>query len=141
MQAFLAAIKPGEGTAGPMGYNTLFGGGLFYSFADHPRQKITRNGLTSTAAGAYQILAGTWDDFCRAMGGAMPFTPENQDACAVWLIRRRGALEDVRNGNFAPAVRKCAKEWASLPGSPYGQPMVSMDQVQAAYEAAGGEVA
>lgn len=142
--AFLAMIRSAEGTAGPAGYQTMFGGALFSSFADHPRIKQTAtfsNGktVTSTAAGAYQFLSTTWDDARNALG-LLDFSPAAQDAGAVWLIRRRGALEDVRAGNFAAAVAKCAKEWASLPGSPYGQPGRTMAQVQAVYQSAGGVV-
>ncbi len=142
--AFLRMIRYAEGTAGPDGYRTMFGGELFDTFADHPRRAITRllgrQTITSTAAGAYQFLSTTWDDARRALG--LPdFSPESQDAAAVWLIRRRGALADVRAGRFDAAVAKCAREWASLPGSPYGQPVKSLDQVRAAYENAGGAFA
>lgn len=32
-----------------------------------------------------------------------------------------------------PLVEKCNKEWASLPGSPYGQPTVKLEDVVAEY--------
>lgn len=134
--AFLAMISYSEGAD----YNTLYGGGTFASYADHPRVAVTAGGRTSTAAGRYQILARTWDDFVASQG-PHDFSPASQDACAVWLIRRRGALADVRAGRFAAAVAKCAEEWASLPGSPYGQPTHELAQVQAVYENAGGLVA
>lgn len=142
--AFLRMIYAAEGTAGPNGYRTLFGGGLFDNFADHPRIKVTRplggRLITSTAAGAPQILERTWDDVQRVL--RLPdFSPASQDAAAVYLIRRRGALADVRAGRFDQAVAKCAKEWASLPGSPYGQPVKTLNQVRAAYAAAGGQFA
>jgi muramidase (phage lysozyme) len=77
--------------------------------------------ITSTAAGAYQFLARTWDEVAAAL--ELPdFSPQSQDVAALWLIRRRGALADLREGRFDDFVAKCAKEWASLPGSPYGQP-------------------
>jgi muramidase (phage lysozyme) len=144
VQAFLSMIRYSEGTASEAGYMTLVGGDLFYDFTDHPRQAITiqtsKGPITSTAAGAYQFLSRTWDD-ARAALELEDFSPENQDAAAVWLIRRRGALADVRGGNFDAAVRKCAKEWASLPGSPYGQPVRTLAQVQAVYQNAGGVIA
>jgi len=37
----------------------------------------------------------------------------------------------VKAGRFDAAVAKCAKEWASLPGSPYGQPVKTLDQARA----------
>ena len=124
-RAFLSLIRRCEGA----NYNTLFGGGAFSGWADHPRQRVTRQSggrpLTSTAAGAYQFLARTWDD-CRAATGLPDFSPASQDIAALWLIDRREALADVIAGDWLAAIGKCNKEWASLPGSPYGQPTRSM---------------
>lgn len=144
LQAFLRMIRYAEGTASANGYRTLFGGGLFEGYDDHPRMPVTaRLGgkrITSTAAGAYQFLARTWDEIKRA-AGVSDFSPASQDRAAAALIRRRGALADVYAGRFSEAVRKCAREWASLPGSPYGQPVKTMAQVTAAYQGAGGWIA
>lgn len=143
LAAFLELIKWAEGTDAPGGERALFSwhavrnpGMVFDSFADHPRRAITANGYTSTAAGWFQILAGTWDDYCKAKGGPRPFTPENQVDCAIWLIQRRGALEDVEAGRIGDAIAKCAKEWASLPGSPYGQPMRTLGECLSKFDAA-----
>lgn len=144
LQAFLRMIRYAEGTASPNGYRTLFGGRLFDGYADHPRIAVTATvggaSITSTAAGAYQILARTWDGIKRA-AGVSDFSPASQDRAAAALIRRRGALNDVLGGRFEAAVAKCAEEWASLPGSPYGQPRKTMQQVTAAYTGAGGWIA
>lgn len=142
VQAFLRVLRRGEGTSGPNGYRTLFGGGLFESYAQHPNQKITRtfkNGLTvtSTAAGAYQFLKSTWDETARIMGLA-DFTPANQDRGAVGRIAARGALADVKAGRFDVAIQKVAREWASMPGSPYGQPVISLTTARAVYAESGG---
>lgn len=144
LRAFLGMIRTAEGTAGPNGYRTLFGGTLFSSFADHPRIKITaRSGgspITSSAAGAYQIIERTWNEVAAKLG--LPdFSPASQDRAAVELIRRRGALRDVYAGRLDAAIVKCNREWASLPGSPYGQPTISADRAYQLYAAAGGEVA
>ncbi|WP_423197143.1 Lysozyme [Cupriavidus sp. H19C3] len=141
--AFLLTIRTAEGTAGRDGYRTLFGGGLFDSLADHPRQYITRksNGkpITSSAAGAYQFLIRTWDTLAARLG--LPdFSPQSQDAAAIELIREAGALGDVDAGRFAQAVRKVRKIWASMPGAGYGQPERALADLQAAFEAAGGVV-
>jgi len=141
VQAFLAMIRAGEGTADPDGYRRLFGGELISTYADHPRKPVTRISgdslISSSAAGAYQILERTWDDV--APGLALPdFSPQSQDIAAVALIRRRGALADVRAGRFEDAVAKCAKEWASLPGSPYGQPTLTLARARDVYSGAGG---
>lgn len=138
VRAILDMIGSFEG--GPQGYNALFGGGRFESFADHPRTIIAAGGYSSSAAGRYQILEGTWNDV-RGTIGATDFSPYWQDVAAVYLIRRRGALQDVIDGNFDAAIGKLGKEWASLPGSPYGQPMRSLADARASYADAGGSFA
>lgn len=142
-QAFLSMIRAAEGTSGADGYRTLFGGRLFDGYADHPRIKVTaRSGsgtITSTAAGAYQILAGTWDGV-KARLNLPDFSPASQDMAAVELVRRRGALGDVVAGRFGAAVKKCAAEWASLPGSPYGQPTISWNSAAALFASNGGTI-
>lgn len=125
VQAFLRLIRTGEGTADAAGYSRIFGGAQFYSFADHPRVRVPFGNTYSTAAGAYQFLSRTWDEM-RDQYGLPDFSPASQDLAAVGLIKRRGALGDVLAGRFATAIRKCNREWASLPGSPYGQPTLTM---------------
>lgn len=137
VQAILRVIRTGEGTADSGGYSRLFGGGTFSSFADHPRQKVTRWGLTSTAAGAYQFLASSWDETKRTMG-LKDFSPASQDLAAVGRLAARGALNDVLEGRFTTAIRKINKEWASLPGSPYGQRTMQFSAALAIYEGTGG---
>jgi lysozyme len=151
--AGLAAVRYGEGTADPEGYYRLFGGDLVAHLADHPRRYVTRvvnirddqgnvtpTPITSSAAGAYQILERTWNDVQRAL--ELPdFSTTSQDIAAVYLIRRRGALELLRAGRLEAALAKMAREWASLPGSPYGQPRKSLQQIARVYTSAGGTLA
>lgn len=137
VQALLRVIRTGEGTTGENGYRTLFGGGLFNGFADHPRITVKSSGYTSTAAGAYQFITSSWDETKRVMG--LPdFSPRSQDLAALGRIAARGALEDAKAGNFEAAIKKIAREWASLPGSPYGQPVISWERARAIYASAGG---
>lgn len=143
VRAFLTMLRLGEGTTDEAGYRRMFGGQLFDSFADHPRVAQTHRfgagkTITSTAAGAYQFLSKTWDGLVRQYGFT-DFSPASQDAAAVALIAGRKALDDVIAGRFDTAVAKCAREWASLPGSPYGQPTVSIDKARAVYLVAGGQ--
>lgn len=141
MAAFLAMIRAGEGTSDPDGYRRHFGGKLFDGWQDHPRVAITaglgKNQYTSTAAGAYQFLSRTWDE-CAAAMGLPDFSPASQDKAAVFLIDRRRALDDVLAGRVEQAIAKCAREWASLPGSPYGQPTRSLDEALRTYADSGG---
>ncbi|GGI16889.1 glycoside hydrolase family 24 protein [Oxalicibacterium faecigallinarum] len=137
VQAFLRVIRRGEGTSSENGYRMHFGGSLFSSFADHPRKVIKKSGYSSSAAGAYQFLTGTWDETARIM--RLPdFSPASQDIGAVGRIAARGALDDVKAGRFTVALSKVAREWASMPGSPYGQPVITMATAAYVYAQAGG---
>lgn len=140
VQAFLQMLRYGEGTTGDKGYTTNFGGSQFASFADHPRKVITSGRYTSSAAGAYQFLERTWTALVKQYG-FQDFSPASQDLGAIALIAGRKALDDVLAGRFDVAVAKTNKEWASLPGSPYGQPTVTLEKARALYEKAGGKFA
>jgi muramidase (phage lysozyme) len=137
VRAMLRVIRTGEGTADAGGYNRLFGGGTFDGYADHPRVLVKKGGYSSTAAGAYQFLSSTWDE-TRQMMSLPDFSPYSQDLGAVGRIAARGALDDVLAGRFDIAIGKLGKEWASLPGSPYGQPTISLARARSIYAAAGG---
>lgn len=143
VRAFLDTIAACEGTASEQGYRTLFGGETFDGFADHPRRLVTRtsNGkpISSTAAGRYQFLAGTWSALARRYG--LPsFEPQWQDAGAAALIVEKGAIDDLRAGRLEAATAKCAPTWASLPGAPYGQPTRHPAFVRDVYLRAGGRL-
>lgn len=119
---FLALIRFTEGTDRyPDPYRVLFGGGTFTDMGRHPNIVVTKSGYSSTAAGAYQFLKKTYDSL-----GMKNMSPAEQDRGAVELIKRRGAYADVLAGRWEAAIQKCNKEWASFPGSPYGQPTKSM---------------
>lgn len=102
-------------------YNELFGFTNFEGFDKHPGILIKTPNYRSTAAGRYQILKGT-----AKMLKMKDFTPESQDLAAIQLIKNAKAYNDVVAGNFEAAILKCNKVWASLPGSPYGQPTHKM---------------
>lgn len=141
--AMLSVIRAGESSQEDSAYSLMFGGDHFESIEDHPRIKNTAKlggkPITSTAAGAYQFLASTWDEVAKRYG-LNDFGPTNQDIGAVALMVRRNALEDVIAGRFDAALSKLGKEWASIPGSPYGQPTRTKAQALAVYEAHGGRV-
>lgn len=139
VRAFLRVIRTGEGTADADGYRRIFGGQLFESFTDHPRIVVHKNGYSSSAAGAYQAIRTTWDETKRIM--RLPdFSPTSQDLFALGRLAARGALADVVAGRFDQAIAKTAREWASLPGSPYGQPTISIARARTVYAGAGGTV-
>lgn len=154
VQAFARVVRYCEGTAGEDGYRVMFGGGRLTGldgvpgtlddFADHPRTKVTRSmkgkTYTSQAAGAYQYMPPTWDEVA-GWYGLTDFSPKNQDIGFVGLLIKRKALQDVIAGRFDKAVEKCNREWASLPGSPYGQPIKTIEDCRAQYEKWGGSYA
>lgn len=108
VEAFMAVIRAGE--SGDV-YNRLLGGGMFFSYTDHPAVNQGFAGVgNSHAAGAYQFQPGTWKEAQSALGLA-DFSPENQDAAAVYLVQRRGAYDDVRAGRIAAAVERLKPEW------------------------------
>jgi len=118
VRAFLMLIRYGESSLSQSAYTTLYGGGQFADLSDHPRQYFTvADGRRTSAAGAYQIVASTWDDLQRSGANLIDFSPPEQDRAAVMLIKRRGALSDVTAGRFDAAIRKCRNEWTSLPGA------------------------
>lgn len=153
--AFLAMIRSAEGTdRGGDPYRVCYGyRHTIRSLAEHPavsgewggevlpdsycRGAGFGPGCKSTAAGAYQLIRPTWLELKRAL--ALPdFGPASQDRAAIELIRRRGALNDVRAGRVAEAISKVAPTWASLPGAGYNQPERKLASLVSAYQAAGG---
>jgi muramidase (phage lysozyme) len=139
LKAFLFMLQYSEGTYGSNAYRTLFGGELFDNYSGHPRIAVTKGNLTSTAAGAYQILYRTWVSIQSTM--SLPdFSPQSQDRGAIELIRRRGALDDVMSGRLSLAINKCRKEWASLPNAGYGQREQSLQTLTRIYQQSGGGI-
>lgn len=142
VRAFLDMIAYAEGTSGPDGYRTMFGGSLMDGYADHPRKVFSFTNsrgekLRTSAAGRYQFLQGTWDELKRKLG-LQDFSPASQDAGAIELIRQRGALNDVKAGRIVDAISKVRSIWASLPGAGYAQPERSITNLLTAYSNAGG---
>lgn len=144
--AFLAMLAWSEGTTrvagSDNGYNVLVGGTLFDGYTDHPRQKVFLPSLQiySTAAGRYQIIEGTFDEYKKQLN--LPdFSPAAQDAIALALIGRAGALTAVDAGMLQTACALCNSTWASLPGSNYGQPESKSSDLETAFTGAGGTLA
>jgi len=137
VRAFLDTLAYAEGT--DWHYNYIYTFATFDSYAAHPARRICAGSLCSTAAGRYQFLSSTWAPLASdlALGD---FSPPNQDKACLETIRRAGAYGLVKNSykyeNFSAALTKLNKIWASLPGSPYGQPTHSRAELWKAYQAA-----
>ena len=154
VKAFLRVIRAGESSQGDEAYWWLFGSThskaiLAESLKDHPRVKtyekydgqFIKNGKLdyTTAAGAYQITASTWDTVIQPALKLGDFSPTSQDIAAVFLIQKRGALDDVIDGRVKEACAKLTKEWASMPGASYGdQPTRKLEQALATFKEYGG---
>ena len=147
LRAFLRVVRAGESDQTDDAYRMLVGGAIIAGdLSEHPRIAVRTKYGWSSAFGAYQIMAAvpgkvttdTYDWLARELGPGM--TPGEQDRKAIRLIAHRGALVDVIEGNFQDAVRKCAREWASLPDSPYGQPVRTLAQALETYASYGGDI-
>lgn len=136
-RAMLDTIAFTEGTAGSCGqdgYNTGYAYNCFTSCNGHPHTVWTAGGFSSSAAGRYQFLDFTWDEF-----GYPSFSPKYQDIAAIRLIqdKRQVYLPSDRAltaTEFSNAMSKLSYEWASLPPFRYaGQGQHSAAEVRAKY--------
>ncbi|MGS2710738.1 glycoside hydrolase family 24 protein, partial [Klebsiella sp. CFKP142] len=133
LRAFLRMIRIGEGTIQEDGYRTMFTGAKFTNFSKHPNTRHEANGVVSTAAGAYQFLYGTWRNLQRRYSFS-DFSQSNQDLGCIALIAGRKALDAVMQDKISEAIHLCRIEWASLPGSPHGQPTANKKMIMEKYE-------
>lgn len=134
-------------------YNTMYGGAKFSDYSDHPRQRqlITSGpnaGKYSTAAGAPQFLASTWDEV-KKDAGLPDFSPDSQDRGAWHLAQKTYKLEtqrdlatDLESAKNRPdrhemihnIGRALSRVWTSLPdgSEPNSQTMSFADRYDAA---------
>ena len=136
-------IGPGLLAASDDGYNVLVGSTasaplLFDSYAAHPNVYNPR--YRSTAAGRYQLLSRYFAAY-KSLLRLPDFGPVSQDKIAIQQIRESRAFDLIVSGQFAPAIAAIAHIWASLPGAGYGQHENQLSNLQAAYLAAGGQLA
>ena len=99
----------------------------FSSYKKHPWDGQGKPVKGSTAAGAYQILSGTWQEIFDK-GLIEPkgdrFSPTIQDRIAVIKLEDRGVLHLIRTGRIQEALElkgpngslALPSEWTSLPG-------------------------
>jgi muramidase (phage lysozyme) len=130
VRKYLEMIKKSEGTKGyDSGFNNVKLSNLdAHPGTSHKFKETDGKKNTTTAAGAYQFLKGTWDGVQGKLG-LTDFGASAQDAAAVELLRQRGALDAIKSGDWSTALAKTGAEWASLPTSPYKQAKRSMDFV------------
>jgi flagellum-specific peptidoglycan hydrolase FlgJ/muramidase (phage lysozyme) len=154
-KALLNTIRWAEGTSGPKGYNTWFGGRT-----DMDLSKLTINQVvaeqkkrlksgqatygryTSAAVGAYQMMT---PEVFASRAGLDPskalFTPENQDKMAIaGYMKGQAKMSDAEiNAPISKQqIAKISGVWASLPNmsgvSAYGQPVKKYSDLEAKYK-------
>ena len=137
-RALLNTIRFAEGTwkQGREGYRTLYGGGRFNSLERHPEVVVVKR-YRSAAAGAYQFLPGTWREAATKLQ-LESFRPADQDQAALYLVDRRGVLEQIdQKGLTRESMAVLAREWASFPNlagsSAYGQPVKQAEDLERFY--------
>jgi lysozyme len=111
----------------------LYGG--IKSFTDtskHPNRAMKAWGRTSTAAGAYQILYGSWKE-AREKGIVLDFSPNAQDRFTPWKLTTRHAISFVRTGDIDKAIPLLLRsEWTSMPGA--SQSKISMAEAHGVFD-------
>lgn len=150
-KAFHDTLAFAEGTySQPLdGYNVMFTYKTFNDCSKHPDKTVCNPGcsqsairrgkcLCSDAAGRYQFKATTWSEIARPLG-LKSFTPADQEAGVARLIALRGGVdlpdrEPMTKRQFVGALKKLNRIWASLPGSPYGQPVKSAEVLWSQYQ-------
>ena len=141
-RALLNTIRYAEGTwkeGADIGYRVMFGGSLMKTLDRHPDRVNYTSGYASAAAGAYQFMPATWRIAVRALN-LVGFGPHAQDQAALYLIKKRGAMQLADRGVLTPQLAaKLAPEWASFPTlrgySYYGQPVVKYGRLKRFYDA------
>lgn len=138
IDAFMAVISKGESNDD---FGALVGGGSFNDFTHHPgwtdssmqRKSLWAGWHNSHAAGAFQIQPGTFKECSDALKLQGRFGQAEQTSAAIYLIRRRGAYDDIAMGRISTAVGKLRNEWAF-----FASPRWTLNTVIAHYEEEGG---
>jgi muramidase (phage lysozyme) len=152
--AFMNMLAVAEGTStSPItqcdGYDVIVTGvdgrHRFDDLSTHPfangRSSIVVNsrGLTSNASGRYQNMLKDWAHY-RDLLHLPDFGPLSQDRWCIQLLKERGAIQPLIDGDLVTAIARCANIWASLPGNSYGQPQHALDTLRAAFVLNGGNL-
>lgn len=113
-------------------YHVLYGGSYVWTLERHPNrceaiERGPNKGNCSTAAGRYQLLAGTWVELAARHhpertsdpldATQLSFAPHYQDAVVyAWLSEPRwGNLSaQLRQGRVQPVLRRLSGTWTSL---------------------------
>jgi peptidoglycan hydrolase-like protein with peptidoglycan-binding domain len=76
---------------------------------------------SSFNVGRYQFNRGDWNDAKHADPSIKGYSPADQDKVALHKLHDRHVIEALDRGDLRTAIARGGHEWASLPGSPFGQ--------------------
>ena len=127
-QAFLALIRYAESNKEerPDAYHRRNGGSYFANLHHHPGPK--RKGKASSASGAYQITFETYEELV-GRGGPRNFSERSQAEMALQILREKGVLPLVWDGQLQGAFLMLNRTWNSLPGGAHQ--LISEDEAEA----------
>ena len=154
VRALLKTIRYAEGTSGPDGYNTWFGGRTDMDLTSMTINEVVveqkrrlRNGeatygrYTSAAVGAYQMMEP--EKSAAAIGldpATTKFTPEVQDRISVdYYMKKQAKMSqaEIEAPISKKQIAKMSGVWASLPNavgdSAYDQPVKDYQKLQEVY--------
>jgi len=150
-RAFLTLIRTAEADGNkPLDYNAQFGGGVFTEnsykeapddYKTHPNKVISAWGLSSSAAGAYQIMGYTWFNTIKPLNKPLSFSPMEQDRAAITLIKEQekynpdtktGLFQMINNGDYSTAMKLLNSTWTSFPGSKKN-PLITNEEADKIY--------
>jgi len=135
-RAFMSTLKQTEnGGNAALGYNSKHGftKGKINTFTNKTYEEAPedykehpyKGKSGGSAAGAYQILSGSWENEndvqltkIRTKYGVTDFSPINQDKMTLGIINdKKHSLDLIIAGDIHGAIEKLKKEWTSLPGA------------------------
>jgi murein DD-endopeptidase MepM/ murein hydrolase activator NlpD len=76
---------------------------------------------TDYNVGRYQFNRGDYLEFKGKDSRIKAYMPIDQDYLCLGKMKYRGVMAPLKAGDLRDAILRAGKEWASMPGSPYGQ--------------------
>lgn len=142
--ADLIAYKEVPEPLGIKGYyaNNGNGSSLGYFPESEAQGQFPPSAGTTYNVGRYQFNIGDWKEAKGKYASIKGYTPVEQDMVMYYKLQRPSgkpqydALKPLMAGDITTAITNAGREWASLPGSPYGQVQsgYTMDKAIAYYQ-------
>ncbi len=145
-RAFMSTIKQAENHFnGSLPYNAKHGftNGKLNTFTDKSYDEAPEdyknhpyvNSKGATAAGAYQLLKGSFRNQLEKNKYVTDFGPQSQDQAAIGIFKDSKAFDNIMKGNFSEAMKSLVKDpwdnvqFASLPGGGQEKPGLTESDV------------